>query len=123
MPTLTEGKRPLQFLMSEGNFHHSRDEVTLQASLGALAAGTVLGKVTATGFYKPSPDTGAGGDQVAVAVLAYNVPNSASTQRAVVIARAAEVKGPELAYDASVSDATKRAAKATQLAAVGVLVR
>lgn len=123
MTVLTEGKRPGQFLLSEGNFHISRDQVVVASGSGKLAAGTVLGKLTSGGKYKASTDTGADGGQTAVAVLLYGVDATSADQPAVVISRSAEVKSGELAYDASVSDATKRAAKATQLAAVGIIVR
>lgn len=45
MTTLTEGKRPGQFLLSEASFHRSRDTVTILSGSGDLAPGTVLGKI------------------------------------------------------------------------------
>jgi hypothetical protein len=46
MSTLTEGKHPTEFLLSEGNGSISREEITIAAAAAALVAGTVLGKIT-----------------------------------------------------------------------------
>lgn len=123
MDTKTESQRTLAFLLSEANGKRSRQTVTIISGAGVLAAGTVLGKITASGKYTSSPATGADGSESAIAVLSHEVDASAADVAAVVIARDAEVKTPELAYAASVDDSNKRAAKATQLATVGIIVR
>lgn len=124
METKTESRRALAFLLSEANGNRSRETITVVSGAGVLEAGTVLGKISASGKYTPSPATGADGSETAFAVLAYGVDaTSADVPAAVIVARDAEVKAPELAYAASVDDATKRAAKAAQLAAVGIMVR
>jgi hypothetical protein len=86
----------------------------------------VLGKITAGGKYIPSPAavvTGSEGAQTAVAVAIGRYDATSADVKAAVISRAAQAKGVALAYDASVNDATKIAAKATQLAAAGIIVR
>ncbi|EYD71803.1 head decoration protein [Limimaricola hongkongensis] len=118
--------RNLGCVLSEAEFGRSRDEVTIASGEGVLQPGTVLGKVTASGKFVASPNgsvVGKEGAETAVAVLAYRVDAASADAQAVVISRAAQVKGPELAYEASVNDATKTATKADQLAAVGVIVR
>jgi hypothetical protein len=65
MAILTEGKHPGEFLASEGNGTLSRDVVTLISGQN-LVAGTVLGKITASGKYtivNPGAVEGAGPSQ------------------------------------------------------------
>ena len=87
-------------------------------------SGTLLGKLTASGKYVPSPATGADGSQTAVAILAYAVDaTSADVTDAVIVANDAEVKKPMLIYHSSVDDDTKRNAKLAQLRAVNIKAR
>lgn len=126
MENKIEGSRPLACLLSEGNGNISRDVAVIKSGEGKLAAGSVLGAVTATGKMVFSPNAevaGKEGGEVAKAVLAYPVDATSADVEAVIIARAAEVKGGELAYQATVNDGTKIAAKAAQLKAVGIIVR
>jgi len=123
MTTKTEGPRALGFLLSEANGNRSRDNITIVSGAGVLVAGTVLGKITASGKYTDSPATGADGSQTAVAVLAYDVDATSADVKTVGITRDAEIKVDELTYEGTVDDATKKTAKATQLAAVGIIVR
>jgi len=71
----------------------------------------------------PSPDTGSNGSQTAVAINLYPAETADGGVSVSAITRDAEVNGNILAYAASVNDATKRAAKATQMATAGVIVR
>lgn len=126
MATKTEGARDLGFVLSEANGKRSRDVVTIADGAGVLAPGTVLGAITANGHYTISANAevvDSEGAETALAVLAYGVDATDSAVEAVVISADAEVIGAELVYDASVDNATKIAAKATQLAAVGIKVR
>ena len=123
-----ETKRPLSFLLSEANFHRSRDTITVASGAGKLVSGTVLGKVTqtgqpATGKFVPSPATGSDGSQNATAILAYPVDATSGDCPAVAVVRKDEVRSDELTFDPSVDDATKKAAKLDQLRAVGILAR
>lgn len=112
---LTEGKYTGEFIVSEGNGSISREEVIIAAAAGAMVAGTVLGKITASGKYKEYNNANSDGTETAVAILYDNVPDSASDQKAVVIARLAEVQQSELTgYDANAK---------TELAAVNIIVR
>ena len=127
MSTLTNKIRAGGFIQSEAPFAQSRDRVTIYGGFtgaAALLAGTVLGKITASGKYTISPNTGSDGSQTALAVLFEDVDPTAGDVAAVaVIARGAEVRAEDLTYDSSVDDGSKKAAKATQLASVGILVR
>ncbi len=115
MPTLTEGRHTAEFLLSEANGYQSREVVTLAAAAAALSAGTVLGKITASGKYAAYSNAAGDGTQTAVGVLYANAPDSAADQEVVMIARNAEVKGTSLTG----SDAPA----VVELAAVGILVR
>lgn len=123
MAILTEGRHAAEGLLSEANFHRSRDNIIVVSGAGVLAAGTVLGKLTAGGKYTASPATGADGSQVAAAVLLYPVDATSADVAVAAITRDAEWNGKTLAYAASVDDDTKKAAKHAQLAAVGIIVR
>jgi Bacteriophage lambda head decoration protein D len=114
------------FIQSEANFARSRDEVTLDGSSGGggfMVAGTVLGMITASGKYVPSPESASDGAQTAVAVLIYDADATNGDVIGSVISRDAEVRAEELTYDPSVSTLNEQKAKWTQLAAVGIIVR
>ncbi|MDO3434338.1 head decoration protein [Rhizobium sp. CBN3] len=124
MATATEKPRNLGFILTELPRTLSRDVVTILSGSGKLDAGTVLAKITASGKYVPAVDAAADGSQTAIAVLAYGVDaTSADVPDTVVIANDAEVKDPMLIFHSSVSDATKRTAKLTQLRAVNIKAR
>lgn len=126
MTTLTEGRHTAEFILSEGNGQISRGNVTLEGGFtdaGVIVAGTVLGKLTSGGKYVISPNSGSDGSQTAVAILIDNVDVTDADVVAAVILRDAEVNGDCLVFDSTVDDGTKEATKATQLAAVGIIVR
>lgn len=126
METKTEGARALGFILSEANGMYSREAATIASGEGKLEAGSVLGKVTATGKYVFSPHAqvaGKEGAESAAAVLAYPADATSADAACVIVKRAAEVKGPELLYHATVDDAAKKATKAAQLAAATIIVR
>lgn len=126
MEIKTEQPRALAFVLSEGNGAISRETVTVVSGEGKLAAGTVLGRVTASGKFAASPNAGVVGKEgaeTATAVLAYPVDATSADATAVVIRRLAEVKDPLLVFHSSVDDATKRATKVAQLAAADIIAR
>lgn len=110
-----EGKHTGEFLLSEANGTRSREQVTIAAAATAMVAGTVVGKISASGKYKAYSNVAADGTEVAAGVLLYNVADSAADQKVVIIARDAEVQASVLTG----SDA----AGVTDLAAVGIIVR
>lgn len=124
--SFTETPRNLAFLLSEANGMLSREVVIIRSGAGKLQAGTVLGKVTADDKFVASPNAetvGIEGAETAVAILAYEVDATAADVEAVCVTNDAEVKDPMLVFSATVDDATKRAAKLTQLRAVTIKAR
>jgi len=115
MSVLNEGKYTAEFLLSEGNGSISREEIVIAAAAGAMAPGTVLGKVTATGEYVAYAPGAADGSEVAAGVLYRGVADKAVAQGAVLIARHAEVKADELTG--------LDAAAIADLASVGIITR
>lgn len=112
---LNEGKHTAEFLLSEGEGSISREQVTIAAAAGALAAGTVLGKITASGKYAAYNNGASDGTQVAAGVLYAAAPDLATDQKAVAIVRMAEVLGAELTGN--------DAAGTADLAALSIIVR
>lgn len=124
--SFTETPRDLAFILSEGNRTRSREVLTIKSGAGKLAAGTVLGKVTADSKYVASPNAeveGLEGAETATAILGYEVDATSADVDAVCITDDAEVKDAMLVFEATVNDSTKRAAKLTQLRAVGIKAR
>ncbi|KZL10708.1 head decoration protein [Pseudovibrio sp. Ad26] len=115
--------RDWSFLLSEASGNRSRESITMASGNSVVLAGTVIGEVTATEKFKPSPATGSDGSQVAKAILGQTVDTSGGDVDAVIVRRDAEVKKDLIVFDDSVNDDTKRAAKFEQLAASGVIVR
>ena len=110
-------------LKYEVNPNYTRDTVTLISGT-AFPVGAVLGRVTASGSYTLSPDSGADGSETATAVLLFAVDATLADAVGVVITRGpAIVSRTALAFDASVDDPTKIATKHAQLAALGIIAR
>ena len=122
MTTQTETTHAGDFIISEANGNRSRDNATLISGQD-LAAGAVLGKITASGkFTAYDPDLADGG-QTAVGVLYEAVDASAGDLPCVVIARDAEINRDQLAYLANNSPPVVEATAEAELAAVGIIVR
>jgi len=85
------------FIVSEGSGSISRDSITVLSGEN-LAAGAVLGKITASGKFVELDPGGAGGAEVAVAVLYDAVDASAADAPGVAITRLAEVNQLELVW-------------------------
>lgn len=123
MPVLTQAPTMGDLLKYELNPNYNRETVTLLAGT-KYPLGAVLGRITASGKMKLSTATGTDGAQNAAAVLLYATDATAADQNAVVIVRGpAIVSKAALVFDASVDDATKTAAKHTQLIALGIIPR
>jgi len=129
MTVYTEGRHATEGLMSEAEFGRSREAVTIVSGSGVIKPGAVLGKYTSganAGKYSLAPAAAADpdvGNQTAVAVALYGCDATSADQKIAVVARDAQVNGNMLSYDASVDTDNEKAAKATQLAAVGIIVR
>ena len=127
MDNSTMQTRNLSFLLSEGSGRISRATATIPSGTGIVAAGTVIGELTAdAGKFVPSPTAevvGKEGAEVAKAILAYSVDATDVDVDVTIIDRDAEAKILMLTYDASVDDDAKIAAKVAQLNAVGIRAR
>lgn len=121
MATYTEPVRALEFLVSEGNGQISRDQIVLVSGAGALKAGRVLGKVTASGKFKAYDNGASDGTEVAAGVLAYDVDATSGDQPAVMFARLAEVKAAGLGWGSN--DNTGKTAGLADLAAKLIFAR
>lgn len=119
--------RALSFLLSEASGRRSRAVAIIPSGTGKVAAGTVLGELTATaGHFVPSPDAvtvGIEGAEIAKAILAYAVDATDADVEVTIIDADAEAKVGMLTFDASVDDQTKTDAKIAQLKAVGIRAR
>ena len=121
--TFTETSHPAEFVLTEANGQRSRDNITIVSGAGVLKVGTVLGKITSGGKYTPSPATGSDGSQTGVAINLYQVDATSADVAVAAITRDAEVNKNLLVYEATVDDATKKGAKNTELATVGIIAR
>lgn len=92
----TMGARAYAFLLSEAAGSRSREEVTIASGSGALAAGTVLGKITASSKYAAYDDAADDGTETAAAILLSAVDTASADQKAAVIVRDAEIMSAEL---------------------------
>jgi hypothetical protein len=122
MAATTESARNVEVLLSEANGTLSREQITVASGAGALAAGTILGKVTASGKYIAYDDDNVDGSEVAAAVLLYATDATSADVAAVVIARQAEVKADKIVW-ATTNDTGDKAAGIVDLAAKNIIIR
>lgn len=124
MSVVTEGRHTGHFLLSEANGTRSRDVVTLAAGSGDLAAGAVLGKITASSKFAPHAPSASDGSETAVAILLGNVSVPAAADvDAVVVARDAEVKAASLGFAAATDTDAEKTVVLAALAANGIIGR
>lgn len=100
MAVYTEGTRSNEVVVSEQDGTLSREQVTIASGAGVLAAGTVLGKITASGKYSNYLNSQTNGQEVAAAVLVNAIDATSADQIATVIFRLAEVKNSALVWPA-----------------------
>lgn len=112
---LNQGKFTGEFLLSEANGTRSREQINIDSTAGALVPGTLLGKLTTGGDHVAYNNGASDGSQTCVGILYAFAPDSTSDQKAVMIARDAEVQESELTG----LDTAGRA----DLAALGIIVR
>ena len=110
-------------LKYEVNPNYTRETVPMLVGM-SYPVGSVLGRVTLSGKYTLSPETGADGAETALGVLLYAVDATLGDAVGIILARGpAIVSRAALAYDATVDDSAKITAKIGQLAAAGILPR
>lgn len=122
MATYNEMIRPSEFLLSEAEGTLSRDAVTIASGSGVIEPGTVLGKITTGGQYKPYDDDNTDGSETAVAIALMKVDATSAAVPCAVITRLAEVKSASLVW-ASTNDAADKLAGIADLAARYIILR
>ena len=126
MAILTKGKASAAFIVSESNGYRSRDDVTVTVPAATTyAAGTILGKITASGKYVRHAAGATDGSEDEAGVLYETLANttvSAVDSESVSFARDAEVNGSELTYEVG-ADAAQITASNLALKALGIIVR
>ena len=105
----------VSFVLHEETSRYSRDVAVVPANTPAMVAGTVLGKVTASGKLVPYSNAATNGSEAAVGILLYNTPTQTEDQKVTVLTRHAEVNGDQLVG--------VDAAAIADLKQVGILVR
>lgn len=129
MAILEEGGRATACILSEASGHRSRENIVIAAGSGVIAPNTVLGRITSgddAGKYKPSPVAAEDpniGNQTATAIALYPCDATEDDQSIAGLVRDAEVNRHTLVFASSVTTDAHRAAKFTQLAAVGIIAR
>lgn len=121
MATFTEGPRTAGYLISEAaDMYRSRDTGVLAAGVvGTLVAGTVLGKVTATGHYNIyNPAANDGTEEVSKILFEDGVAGDERT----LTARDSAVKASALTWFAGATN-NQIATAVAALEALGIVVR
>lgn len=123
MTTLTfvDKTRDAAFLLSQANGTRSVDEVTIVSGQN-LVAGTVLGKITASGKYTAFDQDAVDGSEAAAGVLLLATDATDGDTNAACVVRDAEVAANRLTWPSDILEAETDAAVA-ELAALGVIVR
>ena len=123
MTVLVETRHPGEFILSEANGQRSRETITIASGAGIIAAGTVLGKVTASGKYIASAVGASDGSEVPAAINIYDANASSLDVPVSAIVRDAEVNGKCLTYHADRDQPAEKLAAHAALANLGVIVR
>jgi hypothetical protein len=115
MAATTESPRNTSVLLSEACGALSRESVTIVSGTGIVKAGTVLGKVTASGKY-------AHGTETAAAIALMEVDATSADAACAVVFRLAEVVSGALVW-AATNDAGDKTAGLADLAAKHIIAR
>ena len=124
MTVLTETTHPGGFLVWEAFRDYTREVVTIATGTAnpVLEAGTVLGRITASGKYAAHDPAALDGTETAVAVLWARADATSADVSAVVLLRGpAIVNGKDLVFTGTPTQPEIDAAQ-TALAAAGILV-
>lgn len=121
MTTYTEPQYALEAVLFEIP-ELSRENLTVVSGAGVVKAGTVLGKITASGKYTPYDDGLSNGAETAAAVSLYEVDATSADVAAACLFRLAAVKTTALQWHAS-ADSTAKTAAYAALAAKHILAR
>lgn len=124
MDIKTKARATASFIASEANLtYRSRDEVTVTLPEGGLAAGTILGKLTATSKYVLiNLDAATGAEDVSGILFEDTLGWEDGDHSLTIVARDAEVLEDALTYHTDSTSGELIAQKAA-LATLGIIVR
>ena len=120
MTTLTEGTHASEFIVSLASGNRSVDSITVVSGQD-LAAGDVVGVVTASGKYAIYNNAAGDGTETAAGVMYAAVDASAADATGLVVVRDAEVNLAELGWNSQAGAA--QTAGVADLKAVGIIAR
>lgn len=115
-------KTDADIVKDEGKNRYSRDTDTLASGSGKVKVGAVLGKVAASGKFKPLAPGASDGTQIAAAIILQYSDATDADQSVVNLKRRAQVVLQELVWPSGITDPQKKTAL-DQLAALGIIAR
>ncbi|MDK4714678.1 head decoration protein [Rhizobium sp. CNPSo 4039] len=115
-------KTESDIVKDEGKNRFSRDTDTLASGSGKVVTGTVLGKLTNGGKFKPLAPDATDGTQIAAAIILQRADATAGDQEVVNLKRRAQVVLQNLVWPGAITAAQKQTAL-DQLAALGIIAR
>lgn len=122
LKTLTPyGRGAGHFCIGQSDYEMSRETVTIAAAATALAAGALLGKITASGKFVAYNPAGADGTEVFAGILWDDVADSAADQKGVRVYRDQAVNGNALAGYSALTTPQKTALIAAAKA-MGIII-
>lgn len=108
---LTEDlRRAGHYIVSESNGYRSREQGFLASGSGVVAAGSVVGKVTATGQFKLYDPTANDGTETAVAINYEGKDATAEAQRVTFTIRDTEIHSAVLTWADGITEEQKTTA-------------
>ncbi len=116
MTTYIETYHNSEIILSEADGTLSREVITVVSGTGILTAGTVIGKITATGKWRTYDDAHADGSQATLAILLESIDATGSDIVCSALVRFAEVKKDILQWDTACDATAKTAAYAALIA-------
>lgn len=124
MTVLTETIRNVDFIAMCRDPIISIDEVsaTNVSTTAAIDAGTVMGKITATGVFVPFDQDASDGSENAAGILMNRVEASATAEPVAVVARNCAVIAAHITWPSDI-DAAEQTAAETQLLAANIVFR
>ncbi|WEJ33871.1 head decoration protein [Devosia sp. SD17-2] len=122
---IVEGRYASDWLKREADSHFSREEAIIASGAGIVQTGTVVGKITASGKYKPVTVAASDGSQTAAGIVLNPVDATSADQNTVIIVRDAIVVHQGLKYGADIDTTNERTAITTALGALNppIIVR
>lgn len=122
LKTLTPfGRGAGHFCVGQSDYERSRETITIAAAATAMVAGSLLGKITASGKFVAYAPAAGDGTEVFAGILWDDVADSAADQKAVRVYRDQPVNGNALAGYSALSTPQKTALIAAAKA-MGIII-